>query len=162
MSTATLHLLSEHLQMMQVHTEASYPQEACGLLLGSRQGDRTWVVDIQPTLNAWSPEVAEWIGGGIGKVDRFWIDPAEIFQVMREARSRSLEIIGVYHSHPDHPAIPSECDRRMAWIQYTYVIISVMGGQMVDCRAWQLDGDHQFELVDLVWATSEGLGQLDE
>ncbi|MEB3292369.1 MAG: M67 family metallopeptidase [Synechococcales bacterium] len=160
-----LWLLSEHQQMMQVHAESSYPQEACGLLIGRSLTDQIdgldiQVLEVQPTLNAWSPEVGEWIGGGTGKFDRFWIDPAEILRVMQEARSRGLEIVGVYHSHPDHAAIPSECDRQMAWSQYAYIILSVMQGQMAACQGWSLNAAHQFEPLTLQWVAEEEVGEM--
>jgi proteasome lid subunit RPN8/RPN11 len=60
------------------------------------------------------------------KTDRYWIDPADLLQVMLAARAQSLEMIGIYHSHPDHPAVASETDRQLACPQYAYVIVSVI------------------------------------
>ncbi|MBD2327554.1 M67 family metallopeptidase [Alkalinema sp. FACHB-956] len=125
--------------------EQAYPQEGCGLLLGKRQQDCTIVVELYPTENGWNAAVAELIGAGTGKTDRYWIDSAVMFQAMKKARSRQLEIVGVYHSHPDHPAIPSECDRRLAWADYSYVIASVSQGNVTDLQCWKLNGQHQFE-----------------
>jgi proteasome lid subunit RPN8/RPN11 len=68
-----------------------------------------------------------------------------MLQVQRSARERELEIIGIYHSHPDHPAVPSECDRRLAWPVYSYVILSVQSGQVMACQSWRLDDQHQFQ-----------------
>ncbi|PZU99495.1 MAG: metal-dependent protease of the PAD1/JAB1 superfamily [Leptolyngbya sp.] len=139
---------------------ATYPSEACGLLVGRREpspgsDDRT-VVEVVALNNAWEPSLLEYTDSqaGLGEDpsarehsvgDRYWIDPADMLAVQRSARERGLEIIGVYHSHPDHPAVPSECDRILAWPVYSYVIISVMAGQVADLKSWRLNDQHQFE-----------------
>ncbi len=76
---------------------------------------------------------------------RYAIAPEDLLRTQRQAREQGLNIIGVYHSHPDHGAVPSECDRAQAWPEYAYVIVSVQGGQAVDVRNWALDSDHQFQ-----------------
>ena len=80
-----------------------------------------------------------------GAHDRYWIDPADLLRVQREAHDQGLEIIGIVHSHPDHPAVPSECDRRLAWPVYSYLIASVWGGQVTDMQSWRLNDSAQFE-----------------
>jgi proteasome lid subunit RPN8/RPN11 len=65
--------------------------------------------------------------------------------VQRDGRERNLDIIGIYHSHIDHPAVPSECDRRLAWSSYSYVIVSVVHGKASDLKSWCLDDQHQFQ-----------------
>lgn len=137
-------LSREQQDHIRSHLEATYPEEGCGLFLGRFEGDRAIVVDVVPTANAWNAEVADLVGAGTGKGDRYWIDPQELFQAMKLARSRQLEIIGIYHSHPDHPAIPSECDRRLAWPQYCYLIVSVQQDQAIEWKVWQLDDRQQF------------------
>ncbi len=81
---------------------------------------------------------------------RYSIDPKDILRVQKQARSQGLNIIGVYHSHPDHVAVPSECDRTQAWPEYAYVIVSVQGkesgNKAVDIQNWTLDSKHQFQL----------------
>lgn len=79
--------------------------------------------------------------------DRYWIDPADLLRIMQSSRAEGNEIIGIYHSHPDHPALPSECDRQLAWPEYAYVILSVNSRQILDYRCWQLNSDHQFQEV---------------
>jgi proteasome lid subunit RPN8/RPN11 len=66
---------------------------------------------------------------------------------MKQAREDGLEVVGIFHSHPDHPAVPSECDRRLAWPQYLYVILSVERGQVVDVRHWVLKDRAFVELL---------------
>jgi len=80
------------------------------------------------------------------KARRYWIDPKDMLRVQKQARSQGLNIIGVYHSHPDQVAEPSECDRAGAWPAYAYTIVSVCEGKAVDVRNWALDSKHQFQL----------------
>ena len=80
-----------------------------------------------------------------GPHDRYWIDPADLLRIQREARDQDLEIIGIVHSHPDHPAVPSEYDQRLAWPVYSYVIASVRGGQVAEVQSWRLNDHQQFE-----------------
>jgi len=143
----TLNLNADHLQAMRSHAEQTYPDECCGLLLGrSSQPDLREVVQVQPMQNAWSATVADELGDDptIPKTRRYWIDPPDLLQAMRSARSIGLDIIGIYHSHTNNPAIPSECDRRLAWQHYSYLILSVHHGTTHDMRCWHLDEAHQF------------------
>jgi proteasome lid subunit RPN8/RPN11 len=71
----------------------------------------------------------------------FAIAPEDFLRVQREASDRHLAIVGIYHSHPDHPAIPSEFDQTIAWPDYDYLILSVQQGQTVAVENWRLD-DH--------------------
>ena len=73
--------------------------------------------------------------------NRYLIPPEEILQGELEAEERGLDVIGYFHSHPDHPARPSEFDRDHAWPWYSYLIISVIDGKAGDSRAWQLRED---------------------
>ena len=65
----------------------------------------------------------------------------EWFAVEEDARTRGLDVLGVWHTHPDHPAHPSETDRAAAWEGWSYVIASVERGEVADVRSWRLDGD---------------------
>ncbi len=76
---------------------------------------------------------------------RYSISPEDMLRTQRQAREQGLSIIGVYHSHPDHEAVPSECDRALAWPEYAYVIASVRSGHAVDVQNWALDSAHQFQ-----------------
>jgi proteasome lid subunit RPN8/RPN11 len=132
-------------QIIQHHGEQIYPEECCGILLGKVEGARKIVVEVIPTVNGWQD-------GGLAadvegrdrvrsKRDRYIIPPEEILQAQTSGRDRGLDIIGFFHSHPDYPATPSECDRLNAWDIYSYVIISVMGGRGITINSWVLD-DH--------------------
>jgi proteasome lid subunit RPN8/RPN11 len=156
-----LQLTADHLQQIHTHAERTYPEECCGLLLGQfdRQQSQSRVMEVWPVVNAWSLTVAEelaaiepaaFTGLKTAKTDRYWIDPQDLLKAQRYARDRHMQMIGIYHSHPDHPAQPSECDRRLAWAQYSYVIVSVRDGQSQATHCWNLDANHQFQAEELL------------
>lgn len=148
-----------HLQAIQADAQSRYPSECCGLLLGKISGDVKTLVEVLPTENSWDESTAEDFGEitgsaklGTTRRERYSIAPETLLKVQKQARDRDLDIIGVYHSHPDHPAVPSEFDRAIAWEQYSYIIVSVSGvlakhpGDIgADLRSWCLDGDRQFQ-----------------
>ncbi|MHB8572401.1 MAG: M67 family metallopeptidase [Candidatus Dormibacteria bacterium] len=125
------------------HAREAYPDECCGILVG-RGGERCEVLEAHPANNL-NTERAH---------DRYLLDPRDFLRVTWSAESRGLEVVGFYHSHPDHPAQPSETDRAAAWVPYVYLIQSVVQGEPADARAWVLQGDGgQFAEID--WAESE-------
>jgi proteasome lid subunit RPN8/RPN11 len=147
-----LKLLSYHLQAIQAHAESTYPEECCGLLLGHLSGDVKTMVDVLPTENSWDEEAADTFQGvdraakhKPSKRNRFSIAPRVMLEAQKDARDRNLNIIGIYHSHTDHPAIPSEFDRAIAWQEYSYIIVSVQQGSACDLKNWSLDDNHQFQ-----------------
>lgn len=146
----TLRLTPHQLQGIQRHAEQTYPQECCGLLLGNNT-DRTQIcAEVWPTQNMWSAtneliDTQQNHDQSHSRHDRFWIDPGEILNAQRYGRDRNLDIIGIYHSHPDHPAKPSEHDRQYAWTQYSYFILSVHNGRVTAYQAWILNKQHQFQ-----------------
>ena len=154
-----LKLYTNHLWAMRAHAESTYPNECCGLLLGKLTKDSKTLVEVMPTENAWSAEAAESFQALDAtelistKRSHYTIAPEVMLKAQREARDRQLDIIGLYHSHPDHPAIPSEFDRVYAWHEYSYIIASVQNGKACDLRSWGLDDDHQFqpEAIDIVF-----------
>ncbi|MBD2105833.1 M67 family metallopeptidase [Nodosilinea sp. FACHB-13] len=153
---ADLYLDADCYQAIVEAAVAGYPKECCGLLVGRRRSGeespgevaRT-VVEVVTLNNAWDPSLLDYTdptGDGAHSLrDRYWIDPADMLAVQRSTRERGLEIIGVFHSHPDHVAVPSECDRTLAWPVYSYIIVSVMAGQVADFKSWQLNDQNQFE-----------------
>lgn len=152
-----IQLSSDHLQALQTHAQNSYPQECCGLLIGKpgsqNPANPKVVTEVWSVENTWTPESAALVNSLLetapvpkaAKTERYWIAPETLLAGQRYARDRQLEIIGIYHSHPDHSAHPSEMDRRLAWPQYSYMIISVHDGTCQDLRAWCLDQDHNFQ-----------------
>lgn len=112
--------------------EAAYPQEGCGFLLGT-DGDAPVVVDRVAVHNRRSAD------GASGR--RYLIGPDDFRQADRAARAQGLDVIGVYHSHPNVAARPSEYDREHAWPWYQYLIVSVREGRAAEIRAWKLRDD---------------------
>jgi proteasome lid subunit RPN8/RPN11 len=166
----SLQLSALQLQQLTAHAERTYPEECCGLLLGhgdplrvtrrDRSGKR--VVKIWETVNAWNPEVEAELSAviphpgtgkadpcGSGKAERFWIAPQDLLAAQRYARDHQMNIVGIYHSHPDHPAVPSESDRLLAWSEYSYLILSVQAGVLAAHRCWMLDEQQQFREEDV-------------
>ncbi len=116
------------------HAAATYPFEGCGLLLG-RAGDNQNVVEaIFPTPNTW-PQAAE-------KRISFLISSADMLQAEMTAISQGLDVIGVFHSHPDCEPVASPRDLAWAaWPGYSYLITQVSAGVPALSRSWQLLSD---------------------
>jgi proteasome lid subunit RPN8/RPN11 len=152
-----LKLYSHHLQAIQNHAERIYPEECCGLLLGQRRGDVKTLIEVLPTENSWDDEAADAFQAIEGsaqlessKRSRFSIAPVVMLKAQKDARNRRLDIIGIFHSHPDHPAVASEFDRAIAWQQYSYIIVSVQQGKACDLKSWSLDDNHQFQPEEIL------------
>ncbi len=114
------------------------------------QDDRTenQVLELYPALNVWdrdqSDPTLEPSNASATAHRRYRIDPAVLLEAQRYARTNGWDIIGIYHSHPDHEAVPSEWDRRWAWPQYSYAIVSLRNGTARDVQSWILNTDHEF------------------
>ena len=122
------------------HGEETYPHECCGILLGHVNGDERLVTTVERCGNTRndSPQ------------NRYNIDPKELVRIQREGREREEDIVGFYHSHPDHPAHWSQTDLAEAhWIGCSYVITSVEKGKAVTTNSFELTGtleeDKQFQ-----------------
>jgi proteasome lid subunit RPN8/RPN11 len=75
--------------------------------------------------------------------NRFLIHPETVLAAHKEARGLGLDVVGYYHSHPDHPAQPSEFDREHAWPGLSYVIVAVRNGRAEEARSWRLSDDRE-------------------
>ena len=140
-----LKLPSRYLQQIIAYAHQCYPEECCGLLIGQQQQTEKIVRQIYHTSNSWGEEcTSDLFSQGGSKQNRFAIAPAELLQAQKAARSQNLSILGVYHSHPNAAAIPSEFDRAIAWPEYSYLIISLLQ-QNVEALSWQLDDQQQFQ-----------------
>ncbi|MEA5571145.1 M67 family metallopeptidase [Calothrix sp. UHCC 0171] len=146
-----IYLLPEHLHVIYTHAESIYPEECCGILLGEISSSGKKTVQIITTENAWIPETP----GDFGKERRYAIAPQVMLQIQKQARDESLNIIGIFHSHPDYPAIPSECDRAQAWQEYSYIIVSVDKGKVIEVKSWCLDENHQFQSEEIAIVEDE-------
>lgn len=131
-----LKLSRELHQRIKAHGAAAYPYEGCGLLLGTAAGGQNIVTDIRPMANVW-PNEAE-------KPVRFSIDPDDWRQAELEAIMDDLDVIGIFHSHPDHPPVASPRDLQWAsWPGYSYLITKVEKGDPQYSQSWQLAADRQ-------------------
>ena len=114
----------------------AFPDECCGFLFGEEdtEGNRV-ITDIQVVNNAKEGD----------KRRRFVIAPLDYIRAEQYAEENNLLLLGVYHSHPNHPAIPSEHDRVAAQPYFSYIIISVLEGKIGPVRSWRLNDEVQFE-----------------
>ncbi|HEY8739057.1 MAG TPA: M67 family metallopeptidase [Candidatus Dormibacteraeota bacterium] len=110
--------------------EAAYPYEGCGILVG-RPGDPAEVTTVLPGTNLRGPKDRAH--------DRYLLDPADILKAQRQADDVGLDIVGFWHTHPDHPSRASQYDADHAWPGYVYVIISVQQGRASGEQGWVLD-----------------------
>ncbi len=152
-----LYVTPEQLAAIRAQAARDYPRECCGLLLGRATAEGAVVSELWPTVNVWDATAAAEFAAAIGGEARaaspasnFSIAPAELFRAQKAARDRQLAIVGVYHSHPDQPAQPSEFDRAIAWPDYSYIIVAVPQGQPGELRSWRLDAQHQFQSEPIV------------
>lgn len=121
-------LLSPGVQAaIEQHGRDTYPHECCGALLG----DADTVLAIHPLPNVTIE----------GPRRRFRIDDKDYLTAEGQASAAGLALLGFYHSHPDHPAVPSQYDLDHAWPTFVYPIVSVMAGEAVALRAWMLRAD---------------------
>ncbi|MBI4475870.1 MAG: M67 family metallopeptidase [Acidobacteria bacterium] len=114
-------------RVIREHGEEAYPFECCGALIGRGAS----IVEALPLPNT-TPE---------GPRRRFLVSPEDYQAAEAAAVSRNAELIGFYHSHPDHPARPSQYDLDHAWPFFSYVIVSVLNGTAGEVTAWRLADD---------------------
>jgi proteasome lid subunit RPN8/RPN11 len=112
------------------HGEAAYPAECCGALVGRADGAAKDVVRLWPAINRRTDDP-----------HRYLIAPDDLRRLEQDVRAAGQEIVGYYHSHPDHPARPSAFDTEHAWPWYSYVIVRIEGGRAADLASWVLDDD---------------------
>jgi proteasome lid subunit RPN8/RPN11 len=145
MATApTLKMSTEIAQKIRQHGTETYPHECCGALLGrdATSADGTAsaggvqlplreILALFPLVNRRedSPH------------NRFAVTAEDVRGAEKAAREKKLDVVGWYHSHPDHPARPSQYDREHAWPWYSYVIVSVTGGKPAEMTSWRLSDD---------------------
>ncbi len=134
-------LLNEELaNRICAHGAGSYPHECCGALLGEDGEGTRRVRELFPLVNRRQDSPR----------NRFAVTPEDVRAAERAARHRGLELVGWYHSHPDHPAQPSDYDREHAWPWYSYVIVSVTERKPGRMTAWRLAHDRtRFEPEEL-------------
>jgi proteasome lid subunit RPN8/RPN11 len=135
MSDKTRLILTDS-QIRQIEREgqAAYPSECCGAILGRdirlSGGIERHVDQLEPLKNSFQPDE---------QYHRFSLDPKELIDLEKRASAAKLTVLGFYHSHPDHPAKPSEYDRTHAWPFYSYLIVEIASGKAAEMTSWQFD-----------------------
>jgi proteasome lid subunit RPN8/RPN11 len=109
--------------------ESAHPHEGCGVLIGSHEGDAVLVQEATSARNLWTERLT----------DRYEMDPADIQAADRSARVRGLDTVGFWHSHPDHPARPSQLDSDRSWADYAYLIVNTVAGGSGELNAFGRD-----------------------
>ena len=143
MATApTLKISAEVAQQIRQHGAETYPNECCGALLGRDvdghggsvggiQLPTREIVEVFPLTNRRDDSPR----------NRFSVTAEDVRDAEKAAQEKKLDVVGWYHSHPDHPARPSHYDREHAWPWYSYVIVSVANGKPEDMTSWRLSDD---------------------
>ena len=126
-------------QAIRAHGRETFPHECCGALVGTTGS----VVAVVPLPNTTEE----------GPRRRFLVRASDYREAERQATGLKGELLGFYHSHPDHPARPSQYDLDHAWPTFAYIIVSVMGGQAADMTVWYLKEDRSsFDEGQLIYA----------
>lgn len=113
------------------HAASAYPYECCGALIGTRVGELADVIDVRQLVNVTDE----------GPRRRFLVSADDYRACEAYAARVGADLLGFYHSHPDHPAEPSQYDLDHAWPNFSYVIVSVRAGTPGDLRSWRLRPD---------------------
>lgn len=138
-----LRLRAKHTQIVHTHLCRAYPEEGCGVLMGREAGGERQVEQVIGFDNVREDS----------RHNRYLIAPEQLLAAEREARRAGLDVIGFFHSHPDHPSRPSSFDLEHAWPWYSYLIVSVERGAAKDARSWRLAEDRtRFEPEELLLA----------
>lgn len=135
---------NQFVDKMKAHAGHTYPEECCGILLGTTDGSAKVVQDVLELDNS-SEQM---------RTRRFIITPEDYRNAEDQASKRGMDVLGFYHSHPDHPARPSQFDLEHAFPTWSYVIIGVDRGQAAAVASWLLQEDRsrfdeeQLEIVN--------------
>jgi cysteine synthase B len=124
----SLRIAGDSLLDIRRHGERAYPDECCGALIGGRAGDAVEAYALSNTTDG-------------ERRRRFLVGPGEYREAEARAAATHRELVGFYHSHPDHPAVPSAFDLEHAWPNLSYLIVSVRDGRAAEARSWRLRAD---------------------
>lgn len=126
-----LNVRKDELAKLHAHAREGYPHEVVGILAGVRAAEA--VTHVVPLVNerADSPQ------------NRYHVSAMVLYKAEQRLEAEGLEVVGYYHSHPDHPARYSDFDREHALPNMAYVITSVVGGEVADTRCWRLTEDRE-------------------
>lgn len=131
------------LEVLKREAIEAYPEECCGVLVGRLHAREPLTAEVHEVAVAGNQAIDR-------RQERFVIDIHLLLRVQKEARERELEVLGYYHSHPDHGAIPGRLDRESAWPEVSYLILAVQEERVTGVRCWRLrEGGDAFEEVDI-------------
>jgi proteasome lid subunit RPN8/RPN11 len=132
-------------QAMILHAERTYPNECCGAMLGHIQSERKTVTDAVPLENAYAG----------AQLERYEVKPEDLLAADKAARSRGLDLIGIFHSHPDCDAYFSQTDLKNSCPWYSFVVLSIQNGRFHHANSFIPDIDQTFaENEELIWPRS--------
>ena len=142
----TLALRGPETAEVHAHLLRAYPEEGCGVLLGRELDGRRLIERVVGFENQREDS----------RHNRYLISPEQFLAAEMQGRELGLDVLGFFHSHPDHPARPSTFDLEHAWPYYSYLIVSVLAGRVADWRSWRLAEDRsQFEPEPLELSAGE-------
>ena len=132
-------------QTMVLHAERTYPNECCGAMLGHTAEERKVVTDAVPLENAFEGTQAA----------RYELRPADLLAAEEAARARGLDLIGIFHSHPDCAAYFSETDLKHSCPWYSFVVLSIQNGKFDHANSFLPDADQsRADREELIWQKS--------
>lgn len=132
-------------QTMVSHAERVYPNECCGVLLGHAGGERKNAVEAIALDNVWDGP----------QRDHYQIKPQDLLRVEKQARQQGVDVIGIFHSHPDSAAYFSSADIENSCPWYSFVVLSVRAGQFDHARSFLPNAEQtEAEEEELVWPKS--------
>lgn len=123
------------------HSETGFPNEICGFVFGKDQGETRWILHTEPVENTKPGD----------QTRRFEISGREYMKAEKYALKTGLDLIGVYHSHPKHPAVASVHDLKQALPFFSYIITSVFEEGVVDIKSWILNDNGKFEEEEVLF-----------
>jgi proteasome lid subunit RPN8/RPN11 len=138
------------LQQVRDHGAQAYPEECCGMMLGKDLDGARTIEAVLPV-----PNVREG-----NRRRRFLISPQDYVEAEKTAAARGMDLLGFYHSHPDHPAAPSTYDTEHALPWFTYLIVSVIQGNPGEVTAWTLrENRERFDQKAIIITAAAGVLQ---
>ena len=141
-----LEISQQLLDDIHAHGEEAYPAEGAGFMLGNSDRELRLVTAILKLPNAREESAQH---------NRYLLTPQDVLHSEQEAARRGLDVIGVFHSHPDHPNQPSEFDRDWAMPWFSYIITSVQNGEAAGSRSWRLTDNRAAFIEEAIQITSE-------
>ncbi|MEN3039385.1 MAG: M67 family metallopeptidase [Candidatus Kryptonium sp.] len=135
-----IEISNEIISGIKSHAEETYPEECCGILLGKFDAFQKVVFEILRIENSKETE----------RNRRYLIKPQDYLKAEKYAKEKGYDIVGFYHSHPNHPAKPSEYDKEHAFPFLSYIIVSVENGKSIEVNSWVLKEDRsEFDLEEI-------------